>query len=217
MLSQGCLPSAARNGGASPRVSLLPQFPSALLRVQAAAGPATQPSSFLLEPHGAGEALGLGHRSSPTAPQPPSKLRAGSRGSRGSRRSRPPPGPALTQGQAAELAVLGPVGKAFSFSSSIKHFLSLEPQGGFGWEATWPWRCWPWDASRGGGMSPWLWAGSCPRSPHAAHRALPRPQQLLSHPVSAAGWPGGCCASVSPSSQRQRRTLGAGGVTPGSG
>ena len=127
----------------------------------------------------------------------------------------PPPGPCADAGPGGGAGSAGACWQSFFFSSSIKHFPPLEPQGGFGWEATWPRHCRPRDASRGGGTSPWPWAGSPPRSPCAAHRVLPGLQQLRSHPASPAGWPGGCRASVSPSLERQCHTLGADGVTPG--
>lgn len=93
-----------------------------------------------------------------------------------------PQGPALTRGRAEELAAPGPVGKAFFFSSSIKYFPSLEPQGDFGWEATWLWCCWPRDASQDEGTSPW--------SPLCCFQTSPRSQQPPSHPASSVGWPG---------------------------
>lgn len=129
-----------------------------------------------LGPRGPGWAK---HRLSGTAPAlpPPSRQSPPCAGSRAGGERATPGVPALTQGRAEELAAPGPVGKAFFFSSSIKHFPSLEPQGGFGWEATWPRRCRPRDASWGGGMSPWPWAGSPPRSPSAACGVLPGPQQ----------------------------------------
>lgn len=87
-------PSQHVSGGASPRVSLLPQFPSVLLGGQAATVPVSQPSSFLLEPQGAGWAklwvLGTAQAVLPHSRRPHRVLGAGLGG------AGHPRGPALT-------------------------------------------------------------------------------------------------------------------------
>lgn len=135
---------------------LLPQFPSVLLGTNST--PGSHPGSSQADP-GVWDGQSAGTRT--LQPPPCARSRDGGTGH--------PQGPTLMQGRAEEPAAPGPVGKALFFSSSIKHFPSLEPRGGFGWEATWLWCCWPRDSSQDEGTSPWPWAGS----PSAASRLLP--------------------------------------------